>query len=80
MRSDGDRVCVSETRNLHEADGPLAEIVNLNKARKAAGRATRKRKAKDRRAQQSAARPDPDARLRDRELDGKQLDKPTDDA
>ncbi len=58
----------------------MAEIVNLNKARKAASRAARKRKAKDQRAQQSAARPDPDARLRERELDGKQLDKPTDDA
>ena len=58
----------------------MAEIVNLNKARKAAGRATRKKKAKDRRAQQSAARPDPDARLRERELDGKRLNEPTDDA
>ena len=58
----------------------MAEIVNLNKARKAAGRAARKKKAKDRRAQQGATRPHPDAPRRERELDGKLLDEPTDDA
>lgn len=58
----------------------MAEIVNLNKARKAAARAARKRKAQERRAPQGAARPEPDARRRDRELDGKLLDEPTNDA
>ena len=56
----------------------MAEIVNLNKARKAATRASRKKKAKERRARQPAARPDPDARRRERELDDKLLDEPTD--
>ena len=55
----------------------MAKIVNLNKARKAAGRAARKRKAKERRALQSAPRPD--ARRRERELDGKRLDAPPED-
>ncbi len=58
----------------------MAEIVNLNKARKAAGRATRKKKAKERRARRSASRPDPDATRRERELDGKCLDAPEDGA
>ena len=58
----------------------MAEIVNLNKARKAAARASRKEKAKERRAQQDAAGRDPDAGLRERKLDGKRLDKPADDA
>ncbi len=58
----------------------MAEIVNLNKARKAATRASRKRKAKERRARQGAARPDPDGPRRERELDGKRLDVPEDDA
>ncbi|MYE00417.1 MAG: DUF4169 domain-containing protein [Alphaproteobacteria bacterium] len=56
----------------------MAEIVNLNKARKAAGRATRKKKAKERRAQRNANRPGPDAVRRERELDGKRLDAPED--
>lgn len=55
----------------------MAEIVNLNKARKAAARASRKKKAQERRARQPAARPDPDARRRERQLDGKLLDEPT---
>ena len=58
----------------------MAEVVNLNKARKAATRASRKRKAKERRARQGAARPDPDAQRHERELDGKRLDEPTDEA
>ncbi len=56
----------------------MAEIVNLNKARKAAARASRKKKAQERRTRQPAARPDPDARRHERELDGKRLDEPTD--
>ena len=58
----------------------MAEIVNLNKARKAAAHASGKRKSKERRALQSATRTDPDARRRERELDGKLLDEPADDA
>ena len=58
----------------------MAEIVNLNKARKAMRRAARKKTAKERRASQTAARPDPDTRRRERELDGKMLDERTDDA
>ncbi len=58
----------------------MAEIVNLNKARKAAARASRKGKAKERRARQGADRSDPDARRRERDLDGKLLDEPTDGA
>ena len=58
----------------------MAEIVNLNKARKAADRTARKEKAKERRAQRGASRPDPNARRRERELDGKRLDEPTDGA
>ena len=56
----------------------MAEIVNLNKARKAAGRAAKKKKAKERRALRSASRPDPDACRREREFDGKRLDERTD--
>ena len=56
----------------------MAEIVNLNKARKAAGRAAKKKKAKERRALRSASRPDPDARRRERQFDGKRLDERTD--
>ena len=58
----------------------MAEIVNLNKARKAADRATRKEKAKERRALRSASRPDPAARRREQELDGKRLAERTDGA
>ena len=58
----------------------MAEIVNLNKARKAAARASRKGKAKERRARQGADRSDPDARRRERDLDGKLLDELTDGA
>ena len=58
----------------------MAEIVNLNKARKAAARASRKSKAKERRARQGKAPPDRDAPRRERELDGKRLDMPEDDA
>ncbi len=58
----------------------MAEIVNLNKARKAAARASRKSKAKERRARRGAARPDPDAPRRERELDGKRLDESEDGA
>ena len=71
---------MSEGRNLHEADEPVAEIVNLNKARKAADRAAKKRKAKERRGPQGGSRPDPDARRRERDLDGKRLDTPPEDA
>ncbi len=56
----------------------MAEIVNLNKARKAAARASRKKKAQERRARQPSARPDPDACRRQQELDGKLLDEQTD--
>lgn len=58
----------------------MAEIVNLNKARKAAARASRKGKAKERRARQGTDAQDPDAGRRERELDGKRLDVPEDDA
>lgn len=58
----------------------MAEIVNLNKARKAAARASRKRQAKERRVHRGAVRPDPDAPRRERDLDGKRLDAPEDDA
>ncbi len=58
----------------------MAEIVNLNKARKAAARAARKKKTRERRAQQSSTRPDPDARRLEQELDGKRLETPADDA
>lgn len=58
----------------------MAEIVNLNKARKGADRTARKEKAKERRALRSASRPDPDARRREQELDGKQLAERTDGA
>ena len=54
----------------------MAEIVNLNKARKAAGRAARKRKGKEQRATRSVSRPDPGVRRRERQLDGKRLDAP----
>ncbi|MCY4230541.1 MAG: DUF4169 domain-containing protein [Alphaproteobacteria bacterium] len=54
----------------------MADIINLNKARKAADRARRKDKAKERRAPQNGSRPD--ARRRERALDGKRLDPPPD--
>ena len=58
----------------------MAEIVNLNKARKAESRAARKRKAKERRGVGNASCADPDARRRKRDLDGKRLDSPAEDS
>ena len=58
----------------------MAEIVNLKQARKAESRAARKRKAKERRGVGNASCQDPGARLRERDLDGKRLDSPTEDS
>ncbi len=58
----------------------MAEIVNLNRARKAATRAERKKKAQERRMSKNGACADPASRKRARDLDGKRLDRPGRDA